>query len=183
MHGRPRSVDPLSLAARTTWRGRLRFAIATALALSVFVPTDAFAGIRETRTASRSYDLASVEPPTNEGEQVSDRLCAVADLGCVKFLARPRERYVRIRIHDRSGLPAYGVVEVDWDGEGPLAGYRRRFCGNTPRFSIPGGATITVAVRNAITMGQFLIFPIPGIGCASVATEGTVRATFFRWVR
>lgn len=173
----------LSRPAGSVRRASARISIAAAAAFMLLTPIEAAAGIRTTRTASRAYDSASVEPPTDQGEAAADYLCVSHDVGCVTFLARPRETYVRIRIRDGSGTPVYGLLDVDFDGDGPIGGYRMAFCGRSRRISIPGGATLTVSVRNAIVVRPVFFIPlIPDLACPGVATSGTVRATFFRWV-
>lgn len=87
------------------------------------------------------------------------------EASCLQFELKPKDRYILLKIQDASGQPIYGIV---WgDDTGSSLG---SFCGETTRpIPNPGGDFILVEVVAANTAE----------GCyPSVATEGTVTATF-----
>lgn len=94
---------------------------------------------------------------------------AGADFGAVTF-SGGNERYVRVKVHDASGLRTVGEVAQNLDVDvSPEVSHT--FCGNTPR---------PVPIKPGVDVVVYLYSGTCNSTEPAVATTGSVRATFSR---
>ena len=116
------------------------------------------------RTKSGSYNTVAGgindNDPSVEGEFSNS----------VTFTPRPRERFVSLRIDDKSGLPARALVVQSKSGpNGSYYVLEEEICGETESpIKIHKGLDVTVAVQDGLCSN----------GTTGAATFGTVTATF-----
>lgn len=182
-------LTPFTATERSSTRVVLAILLSVTASLLFWPSQSAVARARRARTVSKSYATPAIGLVQFMGQDAGDTgetLCAEADAGCTKFKARPRERFVRVRVRDRSGMPVYTSVWPYPDGDGPRTppkGYL--FCGrwHGGMMEIPPGATVTVGVWEPIQVYLYLNPPFPSLELAcdgALATSGVIDVTFRR---
>lgn len=97
--------------------------------------------------------------------------------GCASFPTGRKDKFVKVVIDDASGTPTVGTVShPDQNGDGFVEslGY---FCGKSDKIAIQSGAEVIVFPYMVGSTGVLESFGGPG-QCASVGTQGTIKATF-----
>ncbi|MFN2389760.1 MAG: hypothetical protein ABR575_09190 [Actinomycetota bacterium] len=90
-------------------------------------------------------------------------------IGCVSFLATPKEKWVTVDITDSSGMAVTASVQQDTNGDGQEDVVLGEFCGKSEEpILIDPTYPVDVWVEN---------IPSPSSGCAAVATNGQVKLT------
>lgn len=139
---------------------RLLSAIAIAALATALLPAPGAAEAPETRVQTLEYVGGGVAI----GRQRSTAVRVGDTVGAVEFRGGP-ERFVTLVIVDRHGLPVTGSVVQPGDDEETL------ICGATDK---------PLKVRPYENVTVFLMNGVCGDTGASVATSGTVTATFSR---
>jgi hypothetical protein len=121
------------------------------------------------RVENASYATPAIGVAGNGGGACSSQ----NGYGCVELFTTKTDKHVTISITDQSGVPVYAT----WGQEtAPAGGYQPQqittkgdFCGKTPKpVTITGGQRLVVYIWEGAGPS----------GCAGVATQGRVRATF-----
>ena len=97
--------------------------------------------------------------------------------GCSSFPTKGKDKYVRVKIKDATGLPVTGTLShPDQNGDGFVESLGS-FCGKSKKVAIQPGAELIVFPYAIGSTGAFSSFGGPE-QCIGVATQGTIKATF-----
>lgn len=138
---------------------RWSFVAAVAIAATIASVTTGAARTAEVRRHTLEYVGGGITAGPGRSAEVR----AGDQVGAVVFRGGP-ERFVDIRIDDQHGLPVTGIVAQP--GE--------------PKVHICGGTKKPLRVKPYENVTVFLMNGVCGTGGVSVATVGTVTATFSR---
>jgi hypothetical protein len=116
--------------------------------------------VKVERTAESTYDAPAIGHP--------DVIVGCSgSAGCATFAIGPDEAYIQLEIVDSTGLPVYGAVSQDVDGDG-LGDEGFNICGSTSEpMPIQPGVEVNIFIS---------AFPGTSPPCAGAATTGTVKA-------
>ena len=140
----------------------------------ILVSVAAWSKVAEARGAGRTAVATYTSPALGVLGQGGFGQCDGEDgVGCVLFFTRPNEHHVTVSIKDSSGQPVYATVVQN---KGSAGGYgmqqgseKGAFCGKTKKpIAVTGGQRVAIYLYEG---------PGPD-GCPSLATQGTVKATF-----
>lgn len=112
------------------------------------------------RTAEAVYDAPAIGHP--------DVIVGCSgSVGCATFAIGAEEAYIQLEIVDSTGLPVYGSVSQDIDGDGFGDG----------GFNICGSTTEPMPIQPGVEVNIFIsAFPGTSPACAGAGTTGTVKA-------
>ena len=145
------------------------FTLIGCLAISMAWSQAADAKVKKPRKVSGTYASPAIGAAGFGGGG-----CAPTDgTGCVEFITKPTEHFVTISITDQSGTAVFASVSQDKEtGDGVHQTVAvGDICGKTTaKLPITGGYPVDVFIWEG---------PGPEPPCAGIATQGTVKATFF----
>lgn len=144
---------------------------------ALFAPA-AEAGKRKKKKYKRTAKEAYTAPAFGQAESAGFCPNEPAELnGCASFPTKGKDRFVKVKIKDATGLPVTGTLShPDQNGDGFVESLGS-FCGKSRKVAIQPGAELIVFPYAVGSTGLLTSFGGPE-QCLGVATQGKVIATF-----